>query len=224
MKKTIMALAAIMAATTAVPAAAQTGEGSIQVKALVTAVLPDGAITDVNVNTVGAPAGADSRADNNYTPTVAVEYFLSPNFSIETIAGVTQHDVTGAGALAGARLVSNANIIPATVTAKLHLDTGTGFKPYIGVGPSYFLIFGEDVDASARALGATRVDLSDEFGFALQAGVDVRLNDSGLGLTVDAKRYFMDTTASFFAGNRLALQTEHELDPWVVSAGLSWRF
>ncbi len=224
MKKTIMALAATMAATTAVPAAAQAGEGSIQVKALVTAVLPDGAITAVNVNTVGAPAGADSRADNNYTPTVAVEYFLSPNFSIETIAGVTQHDVTGAGALAGARLVSNANIIPATVTAKLHLDTGTGFKPYIGVGPSYFLIFGEDVDASARALGATRVDLSDEFGFALQAGVDVRLNDSGLGLTVDAKRYFMDTTASFFAGNRLALQTEHELDPWVVSAGLSWRF
>jgi outer membrane protein len=224
MNKTMMALAATMAATTAVPAAAQTDQGSIQVKAFVTAVLPDGSITDVNVNRVGAPAGADSRADDNYTPTVAVEYFLSPNFSIETIAGVTQHDVTGAGALAGARLVSNANIIPATVTAKLHLDTGTGIKPYIGAGPSYFLIFGEDVDASARALGATRVDLSDEFGFALQAGVDVQLNDSGLGLTVDAKRYFMGTTASFFAGNTLALQTEHDLDPWVVSAGLSWRF
>ncbi|MBX9728496.1 MAG: outer membrane beta-barrel protein [Sphingopyxis sp.] len=224
MKKTMMALAATMAATTAVPAAAQTDQGSIQVKAFVTAVLPDGSITDVNVNRVGAPAGSDSRADDNYTPTVAVEYFISPNFSIETIAGVTQHDVTGAGALAGARLVSNANIIPATVTAKLHLDTGTGIKPYIGAGPSYFLIFGEDVDASARALGATRVDLSDEFGFALQAGVDVQLNDSGLGLTVDAKRYFMGTTASFFAGNTLALQTEHDLDPWVVSAGLSWRF
>ena len=225
MKRINMLLAAVAAsAMTSGVAHAGTTEGSIQVKALVTGVLPDGAITDVNVDGIGLPAGSDTRADDNYTPTVAVEYFLSPSFSIETIAGVTQHDVTGAGALAGAQLISNANIIPATVTAKLHLPLGGGFKPYLGAGPAYFFIFGEDVDADAAALGATSVNLSEELGFALQAGFDLPLNDKGLGLSVDAKRYFIDTTATFRAGNAIALQTEHKLDPWVVSAGVSYRF
>jgi outer membrane protein len=59
---------------------------------------------------------------------------------------------------------------------------------------------------------------------ALQAGVDVKLNERGLGLSIDAKRYFIDTTATFRAGNITALQTRHKLDPWVVSGGLAYRF
>jgi outer membrane protein len=45
-----------------------------------------------------------------------------------------------------------------------------------------------------------------------------------LGLSLDAKKYFMDTTAHFFAGNAEVLTTKHSLDPWVVSAGLAYRF
>ena len=86
------------------------------------------------------------------------------------------------------------------------------------------MIFGEDVGADAAALGATDVNLSNEFGFLLQGGVDLALNDRGLGLSLDAKRYFVGTTATFRAGNVVALQSDHELDPWVVSAGLSYRF
>lgn len=130
----------------------------------------------------------------------------------------------GTGALEGAELIDNAIILPATVTAKLHLPLDGGIKPYVGAGPTYWFIFGEDVGADAAALGATDVDLSDEFGFVLQAGVDVALNDRGLGLSLDAKRYFIDTTATFSAGNATALQTEHQLDPWVVSGGLTFRF
>jgi outer membrane protein len=106
------------------------------------------------------------------------------------------------------------------VTLKYHFDLG-GVKPYIGAGPAHFFIFSEGVGASAAALGATRVNLSNEFGLALQAGLDLPLNDKGLGFSLDAKRYFVGTTASFFAGNTLALQTKHKLDPWVVSGGLS---
>ena len=78
--------------------------------------------------------------------------------------------------------------------------------------------------ADAAALGATRVNLSDRFGVALQAGADVPLNDNGLGLSLDAKRYFVDTTATFFAGNTVAFKSDHSLDPWVLSAGVSYRF
>ncbi|MEY4239148.1 MAG: hypothetical protein RL339_1749 [Pseudomonadota bacterium] len=217
------ALAAASTLALSAPAYAGNSEGKLQIKAFATGVLPSGEITDVLVNRVGAPAASDSEASNSVVPTIAVEYFFSPNFSVETICCVTPHDVTGKGPLAGAALVNDAIILPATITLKYHFDLG-GIKPYIGAGPTRFFIFSEGVGASAAALGATRVDLSDSFGVAVQAGVDVPLNDKGLGFSLDAKRYFVGTTASFFAGNTLALQTKHKLDPWVVSGGLSYRF
>ena len=219
------AAAAAFAASLALAAPAHAGspEGKLQVKVMATGVLPDGKITRVQTNAIGAPATSDSEASNSVVPTLAVEYFVSPNFSIETICCVTPHDVTGKGGLAGAKLVDNAIILPATVTLFYHFDLG-GVKPNDGAGPAHFFIFSEGVGADAAALGATRVDLSNRFGLALQAGMDVPLNDRGLGFSLDAKRYFVDTTASFYAGNTLALRTDHSLDPWVVSGGLSYRF
>ncbi len=221
--KKIAVLAAALGVGLASPAMAQDA-GDVQIKGFITGVLPDGEITEVETDLIGLPVGSQTRATNAYVPTVAVEYFVSPNFSLETICCVTPHDVRGAGALAGAELIDDAIILPATITAKYHFQLGGGIKPYIGAGPTYFLIFSEDVGADAAALGATDVDLSDEFGFVLQAGVDVPLNDRGLGLSLDAKRYFVGTNATFSAEDAVALQTEHDLDPWVVSAGLGFRF
>ncbi len=224
MRKFIAAAACLTAITITVPAYAGSSDGRIQVKALATGVLPDGKISSVKTDLIGLPGGAQTRASDTVVPTVAVEYFLSPSFSIETICCITPHDVTGRGGVNGAKLIKNAIILPATVTAKYHLNTGSALKPYIGAGPTHFFIFGEDLDSSARALGATDVNLSNDWGFALQAGADLKLNERGLSLSVDAKRYFVDTTATFRAGNATALKTRHKLDPWVVSAGLAYRF
>lgn len=216
--------AAMMLAAT--PAMAQDDDrtGDIQVKLLATAVLPDGKITDINVNLPGLPASLQTKANDNVTPTIAIEYFVTNNISIETIAGMTQHDVdTTAGLPAGAELVSNAKLIPATVTAKYHFDLG-GLKPYVGAGPAYFLWVSDDPGAATLPLGVTETNLSNELGLALQAGFDLPVNDKGLGISVDVKRYFIDTTARWFVGNTLAIETEHKLDPWVISAGLSYRF
>ncbi|WP_114521977.1 OmpW family outer membrane protein [Altererythrobacter sp. ZODW24] len=210
-------------AMVAAPAAAQDRAGTVQVKLLGTGVLPDGKITEVQTDNVGLPANTQTKANNNVVPTVAIEYFVSNNFSLETICCLTQHDVDGTTGLPGAELVSNAQLIPATVTAKLHVDVG-GAKPYIGAGPAYFLWIKDEPGAATIPLGVTDFKLSDEFGLALQAGVDIPLNDRGLGFSIDAKRYFIDTTATWFAGNAVAIQTEHKLDPWVVSAGLSYSF
>lgn len=207
----------------ATPAAAQEA-GDIQIKALATGVLPDGAITEVETDLIDLPAASQTEASDSVVPTVAIEYFVSPNFSLETICCVTPHDVRGVGALEGAELIDDAIILPASLTAKYHFNLGGGIKPYVGAGATYFMIFSEDVGVDAAALGATDVDLSDEFGFLLQGGVDIALNDNGLGLSLDAKRYFVGTTATFSAGQTVALQTEHDLDPWVVSAGLAYRF
>jgi outer membrane protein len=75
-----------------------------------------------------------TRANDNFVPTIAAEYFFTNNFSVETIAGVTQHDVDATSGLpVGAELVDDAKLIPATITAKYHFDLG-GTKPYLGRG------------------------------------------------------------------------------------------
>ena len=207
----------------AAPAQAADSDGKLQVKLLGTYVAPDGEITDIKTDIVGLPAATQTEASDNFVPTLAIEYFASPNFSIETICCVTQHDVDAVAGLPGAELVSDAKVIPATFTAKYHFDLG-GVKPYLGAGATYFWWVDVEPGADTIPLGVTRTTLSDEFGLVLQAGTDIALGDSGLGLTIDAKRYFVDTTARWYAGDTLAIETEHKLDPWVLSAGVSYRF
>lgn len=217
-------VAALFAAL-AVPAHAEGGpaKGDVQIKLLGTLVSPDGAIKHVDTDLVGLPAGTQTAANDNFVPTVSVEYYLSHAVSLETICCLTQHDVDAVAGLPGAELVSDARVIPATLTAKYHFDLGP-VRPYVGAGPTYFLWVSEKPGKATIPLGVTRTRLSDEFGVALQAGVDIDINDKGFGLALDAKKYFVDTTARWYVGNTLAIQTTHKLDPWVLSAGVSYRF
>lgn len=213
-----------LAATLAFPGQAAAKQGDIQVKLLATYVAPDGKITDIKKDLIGLPAGTQTKADDNVVPTIAVEYFVADAVSIETIAGVTQHDVVGRGPLAGAGLVSNAKIVPATLTLKYHFGADGGIQPYVGAGPTYFIFIDEKPGAAAAALGATRQKMNDKLGVALQAGIDVPLNEKGLALSLDAKRYFVRPTAHWYAGTTEVLATRHRLDPWVISAGVAFRF
>lgn len=209
----------------AVSGGAQAQEaGKWQFKLLGTAVLPDGKIKSVKNNAAGVPATTQSKANDNIVPTVAIEYFFTPNISVETIAGLTQHDVDGRGALNGAELVADAKILPATVTIKYHADLGVA-KPYIGAGPTYFIFIDEKSGAAAKTLGLAKARLNDKVGAVVQAGVDVPLGANGFGLSLDAKRYFLRPSAHWFdASGTELLATRHKLDPWVLSAGISYRF
>ena len=217
------ALAGVAMIAAPAQAQAQDTDGKLQIKLLGTYVATDGKITDVNTDIVGLPADTQTEANDNFVPTLAIEYFVTPNISIETICCVTQHDVDAVSGLPGAELVSNAKVIPATFTAKYHFDIG-GAKPYLGAGGTYFWWIDVEPGAATLPLGVTRTTLSDELGFVLQGGIDVPLGQNGFGGTLDAKRYFVDTTARWYAGQTLAIETEHKLDPWVLSAGLSYRF
>ena len=217
---TALTLGVLVAPATAT---AQDRAGHVQIKGFVTAVLPDGKISDVETDIVNLPGDTQTKANDNVVPTVAIEYFFTDAISVETICCLTQHDVDGTTGLPGAELVADAKLIPATVTAKYHLDLGP-VKPYLGVGAAYFIFIDEQPGAATVPLGVTDFDMSDEFGLALQAGVDIPLNDRGLALSLDAKRYFIDTTARWFADDTVAIQTEHKLDPWVLSAGVAVGF
>ena len=223
MKKLTIAAALAAATMLATPAQADDLAGKIQVKVLATGVLPDGKIDKVVTDGIGLPVGSQTEANDNVVPTVAVEYFASNNVSIETICCVTKHKVKGAGALAGADLVKDVLIVPATITLKYHMPLGP-IKPYVGVGPTLFIMLNDGKpDVDAVGLGATDVKLSSNVGVAVQGGVDIAMGE-GMGLSLDAKKYWVNTTAKFYAGSAVALETKHKLDPWVVSGGIYFRF
>jgi len=220
MRKMTLA-AAVAAAALAAPAYAGSPDGHWQVKVLGTGVLVDGKVTAIKLGSL--PAGSQTDINDNVVPTVAVEYFFTKNISAETICCLTQHHASGRGALAAAgTIVDHIMILPATVTLKYHLPLPGGIKPYAGVGPSVFFFIDEKPGA---ATGAASAHLSNQVGVALQAGIDIPVNDSGMGLSIDAKKYFMKTKAHFRdAAGADVLVTEHKLDPWVLSAGVSYRF
>jgi len=226
MKKLTLAAALAAATMFATPAWAGSDDGKIEVKVLATGVLPDGKIDNINsvIPSVAAALGANpgTTANDNVVPTVAIEYYFSKNISLETICCVTKHKVTGTGSIAGAPLVKDVLLIPATFTLKYHMPLGA-VKPYVGAGPSVFIMLDSKPDTTATTLGVTSTKLSSNVGVAVQAGVDVAVGQ-GMGISLDAKKYWMNTTAKFYAGSTLALETKHKLDPWVLSGGIYFRF
>lgn len=238
MRKLITTVAAAaMALGMAGAAQAQGQEGKIQVKVLGTAVLASGKMTNVDYVSAawltavpaakGALAAPQTYLNDNAVPTLAIEYFFTPNISVETICCFTGHHVTGDGTAAGAALVDHVLVLPATVTAKYHL-TGVlplGIKPYIGAGPAWFFYISEKPGATAAALGATEVHLANKVGVAVQGGFDMPIPGTPFGISADVKKYFVKTRAHFIGGALgEVLTTQHKVDPWVASAGVTYRF
>lgn len=188
------------------------------------AVLADGKIDKgsniINANVLNTTN--NTKANNNFVPTIAAEYFISPNFSVETICCLTQHTVRVTGTPSLSNAMDHVLILPATLTAKAHLPLGR-IKPYIGAGISHFFFMGEKPGSSLPS-AVTRAKLDNTFGAVVQAGVDIPISDKGYGISLDAKRYFMRPRSHFYAGNTEVLSAKHKLDPWVLSAGVSYRF
>ena len=233
-----LAATTALAAAIAVSGAARADDysGHWQFKVLATAVMPSGSLSAVTHDPLslttgeGPLVGLNTTANNNITPTIAVEYFFTPNVSVETIAGITSHHVTSP-AFGGAGLVDHAQVIPFTVTAKYHLVglLPLGIKPYVGAGPTLFAWINDRPSALLAAGGVegvpaiTRTKLTSNFGGVVQAGVDVPVGH-GYSFSLDAKKYFVDTTAHFYAGSVDGLDARVRLNPWVVSAGVAYRF
>lgn len=231
-----MLVGAALITTMVAPATAQAQdeakpEGHWQLKLFGTGVLPDGKIKSVKAvdltTTLGATvapiANPQTVVSDNGVPTVAIEYFFTPNVSLETICCVSAHHVDGVGALAGAKLVGDVYLIPATFSLKYHVAAGP-IRPYVGVGPSVFIMLHSKPGATSVALNVTRTKLTSEIGAVFQGGVDIPIGHKGLGISLDVKKYLMTTDAHFYQGAKEALVTHHKLDPLVVSAGITCRF
>ena len=113
---------------------------------------------------------------------------------------------------------------PPALTLQYHVNGMGAFKPYVGVGLQYINFF--DTGAGDNLLGAQKVSIDDAVGFTLQAGLDLSLGN-GWYLNADVKKTWLDTTVTWrnnAALGGLNVVGDADLDPWIFSGGLGYRF
>lgn len=169
-----------------------------------------GMIPDENDGRLGgAPAGL--RVNNAVMPELDFSYFFTDNFAAELILAATPHDVS----LSGTGKITELWVLPPTLTFQYHHHMGA-FKPYVGVGVNYTIIL--DSDGTAAIGGVDSWE--DAFGFAVQFGFDYALDDRW-SLNFDVKKIWLNLDAKVTAAGTKA---SVDLDPWVIGAGLGYRF
>lgn len=174
-----------------------------QVRARAIGVLPD---EDSKVN-----IGGDVDVGDALVPEVDLTYFITNNIALEAIAGTAQHELN----YNGRTNLGNVWILPPTVTLQYHFTPEKTLSPYVGAGVNYSMFYGEETGT-----GFTDLEVDGGFGFALQAGTDIWINENW-GLNVDVKKIFLNVDGTL---NNGAIRADIDLDPWIVGAGVAYRF
>lgn len=154
--------------------------------------------------------GTTVDIDNTFVPEFDITYFWTDHIATELILATTPHDVT----VNPATSLGDVWLLPPTLTLQYHFTPDQTFSPYVGAGINYTIFYNEDPGAFAS------VDYDNSVGFALQAGFDYWVNENW-GLNLDVKRLWLDTDVNVNAG---AVTGSVDIDPWIVGAGISYRF
>jgi outer membrane protein len=186
----------------------------IRVRALV--VAPQSSAS-VSVN--GGAGVSGLKASTTVVPELDISYFFTKNIAAELILGVTPHDVKGTGALASLGKIGSTWLLPPTLMLQYHFTEFGAFKPYVGAGVNYTFTFS---NKEAGAMSAFKVKSAP--GVALQAGFDYML-DQHWGLNFDVKKLWLrpDATATLISGST-PVTAKVKLDPWLIGAGVTYRF
>ncbi|MCA1732332.1 MAG: outer membrane beta-barrel protein [Acidobacteria bacterium] len=150
---------------------------------------------------------------------VSVNWFWGRNLSTELSASALTID---AGLdLGGEPFVDlgSIDLTPISLTLQYHFARDSVIDPYLGVGAAWVLV--EDLESADldRLYGAA-LEADDEFTYVLNAGLGIRLTQS-FGLYLDGK-YMPLEIATRAAGD--TYDTDLQIDPMIVSAGIRLRF
>ena len=223
MKKTLLAVAAT--SLFAVSSSAIAFEkGDILVRGGLATVAPDESTSDVNV---GGDLGFGLTIDNNTQLGLTVAYFFSDRMNVEVLAATPfKHDITFSVAdpLGTGDQLGEVTHLPPTVTVNYYFnDPSSAFQPYVGAGLNYTIIFNEEFTAANEQAGLSNISLDNSFGAAMQVGMDYMINDKWF-LNAAVRWIDIDTEATFNLGDAQGSVGSIEIDPWVYSISVGYRF
>ncbi|HEU5436613.1 MAG TPA: OmpW family outer membrane protein [Telluria sp.] len=157
----------------------------------------------------GAGAADRIHVSDKRIPDVDISYFFTPHWAAELVLTYPQkHTVTLDGAAIG-----SFKHLPPTLTAQYHFLPGATIDPYLGAGLNYTLISRVELLNGAAGLE------HDSIGAALQAGVDVRI-DQRWRFNVDVKKVRIRSDVVIAGARASAVK----VDPLLLGVGLGYRF
>jgi outer membrane protein len=207
----------LLAMASASPAWAEKGDILVRVRAIT--VQPQEKVGPV----LPTFATSTGRITNAYAPEIDFTYMITDNIGVELIAATTKHCIDGGGSLAAVGRLACTWVLPPTLTLQYHFVPEGKVHPYVGAGMNWTMFYNEKASSQLNtAIGATSVNLTNSWGYALQAGIDFDINEK-MFVNLDVKYVDMDSTARLATGAaRNSLRAN--IDPLIFGVGVGWRF
>lgn len=171
------------------------------------------------INQTIAPIGlvqGEVEVDEGTSATLEGTYMFQDNWGIELLATTPfSHDVALRSGGTEVDVAKIKQILP-TLSLQYHFNPEGQFRPYIGAGLNYTMIFDE---SAGGPLSGSDVNLDNSFGLAGQIGADFALS----------KNWFVNATARYIDMDAQgdvdgAKVGEVQIDPWVYQLQLGYRF
>jgi outer membrane protein len=154
--------------------------------------------------------------NSKWAPDLDFEYFFTPNWSSELLLTVPQKQTVS---VKGVGDIGTFKHLPPTLTVKYGFLPDGIVRPYVGAGINLTLI----MDVNLAVPGETPLPLklqSSSFGGALQAGVDVKLDQHWFG-SLDVKYVQIRSDVKLTDGTKVS---SVKVDPWLIGIGAGYRF
>lgn len=198
---------------------------------------------DTDSDNIYLPGGLVAKADVDSDSQLGIipAYMFTDQFAIEVLAATPfKHDIEarGEGSIKGTNLdAGSTKQLPPTISLQFYPRGGqSGWQPYFGAGLNYTTFFDEDVDnqligllgaQTGGAVNGADLDLDDSWGLALQAGVDIPINENW-AFNIGVWYIDIDTTATITAkadgATAAKVKFDVDIDPWVYNIGVAYKF
>jgi outer membrane protein len=161
---------------------------------------------------------AELQVDTGTSLTGEVTYMATRHIGVELLASWPfSHDIESEGPPGGlSGEIGSIKHLPPTLSLQYHFNPDGRFRPYVGAGLNYTIIFDEQTTGD---LAGTDLDLDNSFGLAGQAGVDIGLNEN-VFVNLAVRYIDIDSDASV-DGTDIGTV---EIDPWIYQAQMGYRF
>lgn len=184
----------------------------VQVNLGISGVLPD---EDADISVIGGNVDISDEV----VPTASIEYRFTDSWSAELMCCAARHDVKAVNTALTTVNLGKITHFPPTITVKYRFPAFSGVRPYVGAGVNYTHFFDESLPAGGPV---TRIDYDDSIGPAVQAGAELQLNDHW-SVFADARKIWISTDVTIDAG-ATRINADVDVDPWVLTAGVGYRF
>lgn len=177
--------------------------------------------TRADVSVAGSPVpGGSASASSNTTLGLEFANELSSRWTARLLLGVPpETTLSGTGTLASAGELGKVTYAPAVLSMTFNLLEGGTFRPYLGAGLNYTMVF------KSKDAFITQLDVKNAFAPVAQAGVEFTLSPDWR-LSIDARKIYLKTKADGVlpAMGGAPAHADVRLNPLVVFASVGRRF